>query len=377
MSDIRRAIIAVCAMFALNGALFGIWASRIPAFVARFSLSDGALGLLLLALAGGAILAFPVAGALSDRMGAARVTRIIAVLYVLAMVLLAMSPTLGFLAVSLVLFGMCHGGMDVAMNSWAAEVERAHGRPVMSIFHALFSLGAGLGALSGFLAVRADIAVLPHFTVMAVALGAISLWLAAVPWQSEIRPAAGGPIFVLPKGVLALVGLIAFSASLGEGAMADWSAVFLISEIGVSEARGALGYAVFSVTMVATRLSGGLIVGRLGPVATGRLSGVLALTGALVAVFATALTPALLGFALLGIGYASIMPLAFSRAAAETGIGAGRALASVATLGYGGMLLGPPLIGGIAQLTSLRVAFLLLAVLALAMIALARVLRRP
>ena len=363
MRNFRTPALAVCAVFALNGALFGIWASRIPVFVERFDISPGTLGLLLLCLAGGAILSFPVAGRLSDSMGASFLTRALALLYFVALCLLAVAPTLGLLAVCLAMFGASHGAMDVAMNSWGADVEKMRRRPLMPMFHAMYSLGAGLGAASGYGAAREGITPEFHFATAGLFATGLALVLAQVRWQSPRAEPGTGPSFSLPRGALLFVGTIAFAASVGEGAMADWSAVFLADATGTTEARAALGYAVFSVAMLATRLSGPLIISNLGAVGTAQASGTIAVAGAVVLVLSQGLATALFGFVLLGIGYATIIPLAFSRAAAEPGIGQGRAIASVATLGYGGMLLGPPMIGAVAELMGLRVALLLLAVL--------------
>ena len=367
MPDFRTPRTAVAAMFVLNGGLFGIWASRIPAFVTRFELSADSLGLLLLCLAAGAIISFPLAGHFSDRIGAASLTRRIAVLYVVALVLLATAPSVGALAACLTLFGFAHGAMDVAMNGWGAEVERHLARPVMSSFHAMFSLGAGAGAASGYLAVGAELAVLPHFLLVGAVFTAFAFATANQPWASE-RSASGGVVFAFPRGALLFVGIVAFAASLGEGAMADWSAVFLDRVSAATEAQTALGYVVYSIAMVVTRLAGDRVVHRLGEVSAARLSGSLALFGILTAMTSSELALVLLGFMLMGTGYALVMPLAFSRAAADGHLPPGRAIAGVATLGYGGMLLGLPVIGFVAELSTLRAAFGVLALLAVVVV---------
>lgn len=368
-----RARLAVSAMFFLNGVLFGAWAVRVPAFVAQFGLEPGALGRLLLCLAGGAILSFPLAGRLSDRIGAASATRLLGGFYVLTLPLLALAPTPGLLAVALALFGAGHGAMDVAMNGWAAEVERAVKRPIMSVFHALWSLGAGTGALSGGAAVALGLAPLSHFALVAGVFGVLGLGLAAIRWTSG--RSAGAPGFALPSRALLLVGVVAFCSSLGEGAMADWSAVFLTTVAGTDEARAALGYGVYSAAMVAARLLAGVVIARYGPVPVARLAGLFAFSGLVVALVGQSLATGLIGFALLGLGYSVVIPLAFSRAANDRNTPQGRALAGVATLGYGGMVLGPALIGGVAQVWSLPAAFGLIAALALGISALAGSLR--
>ena len=376
--DLGTAWRAVTAVFILSGALFGVWASRIPAVAEQFHLSPGELGGLLLLMATGAILAFPLSGRYSDRLGAARITLWLAVAYVGALFLIALSPSFVTLAVSLLLFGATHGAMDVSMNAWAAEVERHIGRPMMSSFHAMFSLGAGVGAGSGYFAETYDIGIALHFVGFGALVGAISLYFVRIDWPDKTQtPDVAGPIFRLPKGPLFLVGLIAFCSSLGEGGMADWSAIFLVYVTEASEAEAALGYTVFSVAMVGMRLMGDLVAQRLGPVGAARLAGSVATVGVLCAVGFASYGMALGGFFLMGIGYATVMPLAFSRAANDPHVSPGAALAAVSTLGYGGLLLGPPVVGFIAEATSVRVAFLTLAVLASMIVVLSKSVSKP
>ncbi len=371
----RSPRLAVTAIFALNGGLFGVWASRIPAFVDRFDLTPDRLGLLLLCIAGGAILAFPLAGRLTERLGAAALARLLVPILALAFVALPLAPHPALLAPLLALFGAAYGAMDVAMNGWAAEVERDKGRPIMSSFHAAYSLAAGLGAGTGYLAVEAGLTPLWHFAILALPWTAATAALSRVPWTSRRSP--GGPAFALPHGALVLVGLTAFASAVGEGAMVDWSAVFLTRVTGTTEALATLGFATFSVAMVAARLVADRVVARIGPVATARASGLAAATGIAVLIAAPSLALALPGFLLLGLGYAAIFPLAFSRAAADPEVAPGPALAATATLAYGGALLGPPLIGWTAALASLPVAMGLVGVAALAITALAGCLRAP
>ncbi len=366
---------AVAAMFILNGALFGIWASRIPAVRDRLDLTHEALGLGLLFMAAGAVCSFPITGRLTDKFGAVSITRVIAVLYTLSLILLAFAGSFWALAAFLFVFGAFHGSMDVAMNAWAAEVEQAYDKPVMSSFHAMWSLGAGLGALSGYGAVQLGMTVMQHFLLAGGVVVGLALVLSWVRWTSRRAASSGGAVFALPSGALILVGFTALCGALGEGAVADWSAIFLRDVTGAAESAAALGYAVFSVTMVAFRLAGGLVISRFGPVATARFGGVCAALGVLGVVSATQPMLALAGFALMGIGYAVIMPLAFSRAANDPHVPPGQAIASVATLGYGGLLIGPPLIGFLAEMLTLRLAFMALLPLAIMIVILSGALR--
>ncbi|MEP3278761.1 MAG: MFS transporter [Stappiaceae bacterium] len=369
---------AVAAMFILNGALFGIWASRIPAVVQTHDLSPSALGGLLLLMAAGAIISFPIAGKASDAKGCAAVTLPVAILYCAALVLIALSPSVLTLGISLFLFGAFHGSMDVSMNAWAGEVEKAAKKPMMSSFHAMFSLGAGLGAASGFGAAGAGLSVTTHFFLAGSIIAALTLPFGWIGWVSQKVPRTGSePIFSFPRGPLLAVGFFAFCSSLGEGGMADWSALFLISASAAGEAEAALGYAVFSVAMVVMRLLGDRLVQKVGPVNAARFAGLAAASGSAVAVIFATFPIMLIGFALMGIGYALVVPLAFSRAANDPDVAPGQAIASVSTLGYGGILLGPPLIGLVADLASIRTAFAILTVMALMIFVMAKVVRRP
>jgi len=378
LPNVRTPLRAAAALFVLAGALFGVWASRVPAVTAKLELTPNELGVVLLLLALGATLAFAVAGRASDIFGPPRVARALGVAAALALILVGMAPNIASLGLSLFLFGATVGGLDVAMNSWATEVEQRRGRPVMSSLHAMYSVGTGLGAATGYLAASADLVVSAHFAIAAVLFAAICLWMAIVDWTFD-RPktARRGPIYVLPKRGLAIVAVVAFCASIGEGGMADWSAIFLVAVAQVGDADAALGFTVFSIAMVVARLLGDRFVARVGAIAAGRLSGIAATIGVLIAVVFGSFGAALVGFALMGMGYALIMPLAFSRAASDGTMARGAAIASVATLGYGAFMLGPPLIGFIADATSIRLAFGLLAAFAVLIVIFAKALGSP
>ena len=279
---------AVSAMFLLNGALLGIWASRIPTIRDAQGLDKSQFGLLLLVMAVGALLSFPIAGRLADRFGAVLLTRILAVLYAASLVCIAVVPvSVLALGVAMFFFGATHGAMDVTMNSWATEVEKAAGRPIMSSFHALWSVGTGLGALSGFFAGQIDLETSVHFLLAAALFSAVCLPFSAISWQSETSSGSRGegtPLVSLPKGMLLLVGVVAFCTTVGEGGMVDWSSTFMIEVTNVTEAKAALGFTAYSVMMVITRLLGDRCIQAIGPVNMTRISGVVAAVGALLAV---------------------------------------------------------------------------------------------
>lgn len=368
----------VAAAFVLNGVLLGAWASRIPDVMARHGLGEAGLGILLLLMGIGALASFPVAGRLSDGRGAMRVTQGIALLYLATLVLVGLAPSVALLGAALLLFGAAHGAMDVTMNSWAAEVEKELGRSVMSSFHAMWSVGAGIGAATGFAATSLGASFGLQFVAVSGLATAVLLPFLFVDWTSTRRVrAAGAPVFAFPRGALVLVGLVALSSGLGEGAMVDWSAVYLRDMIGTGTSTATLGFAVFSVTMVVVRLCADPVVTRVGRGRVARAGGLLAALGLALVTGPLAVWSTFLGFVLMGIGYATLSPLAFSRAASDPDLPPGQAIASVATFGYGAMLLGPPAIGFVAEASSLRLAFVLIGGLALLIAALAPILEHP
>jgi MFS family permease len=347
---------AVRALFFMNGALFATWASRIPAVQSALHLTNGQLGLALLAMALGAVVAMPVAGAMSARVGSGWVCRVMAVLYCLALPGLALAPNLPVLAVCLFCFGAVHGGLDVAMNAQAVAVEKRFGRSIMSSFHALWSLGGMVGAGIGGLVAGAALSPVAHFFAASLVLGAM-----AVASFGALETEGGSastrdrvPLFALPSGGLVALGGIAFCIMIGEGAMADWSAVYLRSGVGTGESMASAGYAAFSISMAAGRFLGDTLAARFGPVALVRVGGLIAAFGMAFGLLSGGAVTALIGFACVGIGFSTVVPMVFSAAGNTPGVSAGVALASVTTLGYAGFLIGPPSIGFIAQLCGLK-----------------------
>jgi len=358
---------AVATIFFLLGTMIGIWASRIPDIKAVLGLDEAGFGLVLLTMAFGAFVAFPIIGRLIDRIGAVRMTRGLAVLTLVLFVGLAAGTTVPVMIPLVFAVGFCIGALDVAMNAWGAEVEQALRKPVMSSYHGLYSLGAGVGAAGGAGAIRLELTVAQHFIFWGVIM-AVPLGLALrVSWTSERQTPdrKKGPLLALPKGALFLVGIMALIAALGEGAVTDWAAVYQIEELGFGSSQAAIGFALFSGAMVVMRLSGDRLIARYGPVPVARLSGLAAAAGAAMLVLGSHIWLIWVGCVVMGLGNAVIFPLAMSRAAADPVMSKGTALAAVATLGYGAFLFGPPVLGFIGSAVSLRAAFGLVAVLAI------------
>ncbi|SVA63058.1 uncharacterized protein METZ01_LOCUS115912 [marine metagenome] len=374
MTNIKNARFAVIVIFAVNGVLFGSWASRIPAISNFHNLSPASLGLLIFLLGLSAVVAFSAFGRAADKFGASFVTKLAScTLLPLTLIFIAYANSIWTLVAAIIFFGAIHGGIDVAMNAWAAEVERKSKRPLMSSFHAMWSLGSGIGAGFGVLLTTHKFGVEAHFTIISVVVFLITLSILAIPFQSETKQKnKDAPFISIPKGPLLAVAFITFFASLGEGAVADWSAIFLIDVASVEEGTAALGFAAFSICMFSMRLMGDKIVSIIGPSKTARYSGLVALIGATILVTFESFIPLVIAFSLIGLGIAVIIPLAFSRAANDKNISQGTAIASIATLGYGGMLIGPLFVGFIADATSIKTSFLIFPILAFLVFALSK-----
>ncbi|MBT2227524.1 MFS transporter [Nonomuraea sp. NEAU-A123] len=373
----NRARVAVYLLFFLAGAAIGTWTARIPAIKQDLGLSDGRLSLALLAIAAGAVAGMQVVGRLVDRYGSSRVMIPAALLQGVVLVLPAYAVNLGTLAAALFGFGVVHGVLDVSMNANAVEVERAWGRPIMSSFHAVFSIGGFAGAAAGGLFAHLALSPAATFLSVGVVVALLAVWAAS--WALRSRPApvtsADGVRPGLPKGVLFL-GVLAFCCLVGEGAAADWSSVYLREDLAASAGFAAAGYAAFSIMMTAGRLAGDRLAVRFGPVALVRGCGLLAAAGLGLALTVGHPVAGVAGFGCFGAGLSCIVPQVFSAAGHRDPAFAGRALARVASIGYLGFLSGPVLIGGLAELSGLPRALGVPALLA-AFVALAATALRP
>lgn len=378
-TSVKMARRAVLAMFFANGALLANWLARIPQIQASLTLSEGELGLALMGMAVGVLIALTMVGGLIGRFGSRTVTTASGVLLCLLLPFLALMPNAIALWVSLFLYGGVMSLMDVAMNAQGVDVERALGRSVMSSFHAAFSIGGFAGAAIG--ASMAFLGIGPALHFLIAAAGFLLLILLAASALLPVSPAAepnlGGPVFRLPARVLWPLGAVAFCSSVGEGAMADWSAVYLKSIVGSTDGVAALGFAAFSITMTGGRLLGDNLAMRFGGANLVRAGGMCAAGGLLLAILLPQAAPVLLGFAAVGAGLSIVVPLTFSTAGNVPGLPSGVGIAGVATIGYAGFLAGPPAIGLLAEATTLRVAMLLVLLLVGSLIFTSQALRRP
>ncbi|MEU2911755.1 MFS transporter [Streptomyces massasporeus] len=368
-SSLTRLRIALTVFFALDGFVFAGWVVRIPAIKAQTGASASALGLALLGVSAGAVITMTLTGRLCRRYGNHQVTVVCAVLLSLSVALPPLTRSVLALGLVLLLFGAAYGGINVAFNSAAVELVAALRRPVMPSFHAAFSLGgmvgAGLGGLvAGVLSPTRHLLLLTLVGLLVTAAAGPTLLRHEPPAPPARDVPAEGPPRRLDGRTRALVivfGLIAGCTAYGEGALADWGALHLEQDLHASAGAAAVGYSCFALAMTVGRLTGTTLLERLGQTRTVVAGGTTAAAGMLVGALAPSLWAALLGYAITGIGLANLFPVAVERAGALAGPDG---VATASTLGYGGMLLGPPAIGFMADWFSLPAALTSVAVLA-------------
>ena len=352
--SLRIARASVAATFFINGAATANWLVRIPAVQAKLGLGAGALGVALLGVAVGALIAMPRTGHLVARYGSRPVTRVAAVVFGATLMLPALAPNPYFFVVALVALGIGHGSLDVAMNAQAATVERQYGRSIMSGFHALWSAGGLAGASMGGFVAHHQIGAAIHLTSTAIVAGLLAFAVSGGMLPAHVDVATGDTAPAKPRGILLTLGIMAFCVLLGEGAMADWSALYLRDVTGAAPGLAAAGYAAFSLAMASGRFVGDALTIRVGATPLVRGGGILAALGLTFALTLGTPWAAIIGFAAVGAGFSVSFPLMLAKAGALPGTSAGTAIATVSVFGYAGFLAGPPLIGFVAQATTLR-----------------------
>jgi predicted MFS family arabinose efflux permease len=353
--------LAVRLAFLVAGFGVACWAPLVPFARQRLGVDEGALGVLLLCLGLGSVVAMAAAGMLSTRFGTRRVIVCSGFGMAALLPLLAVAGSPWSLGLALAAFGACLGSLDVAMNINALEVERAAGKPLMSGFHGLYSVGGFIGAAFMTLLLSMDFEPL-HATLLGAALMALAV-VVAWPYVLETARSSSGPLFVMPRGLVWLMALLAAVTFLAEGAVLDWSALLLTEAKLVAPAQGGIGFMLFSIAMTAGRLTGDAVVARLGDRRTLVVGGVIAVAGVAALLLAPVRLMALAGFVLIGLGASNLVPVLFRRAGQQAVMPAAFAVSAVTTAGYAGVLLGPALIGFLAAGVGLSTAFWLLAAL--------------
>jgi MFS family permease len=355
--------IAVSAFFFLAGFCYSSWCSRIPNVQQRLHLDSAALGAVLLGLPVGLMISLPLAGWMVAKFGSRPIAITAAVCYA------ATLPVLDFMAapwqlfLALICFGMFGNLLNISINTQAIGTEALYGRTIMASYHGLWSLAGFAGGNIGTLFISLGWSPWQHFLVITA-----SVLLAVSLLSGRLIPVDAGagedrPIFAWPDRSLINLGIIAFCSMICEGCMFEWSGVYFQNVVHPPKALVAIGYTAFMSTMASGRFVGDWLITRWGMRRVLRLSGTLTAAGLLVAIVFPTLLPALLGFLLVGAGVSSVVPMVYSAAGRSKVLSPGVALAAVSTIGYLGFLFGPPFIGFIAQVSSLRVSLGLIAIL--------------
>ena len=359
--------------FLIAGLLMSAWAPLVPLVKARAGLDDGGLGLLLLGLGGGSIVAMPFAGYLTAHYGCRPVVIWATIVLCAVLALLSTVAWLPGLVIAVTLFGASMGMLDCAMNIQSVIVEKNSGQALQSGFHGLYSVGGivGAGAMTALLTLGLD-PLIAALCIVATVLG--SLYKAA-PALLTYGTERGGPLFAVPRGIVLLLGTLCFIVFLTEGAMLDWSAVFLVSNRGLEPSIAGLGYASFAAAMTVGRLTGDAIVSKLGGVRVVALGGLCAAAGMIVSLGIDGWPASLIGYALVGAGCSNIVPVLFTAVGRQQRMPQAVAIPAVISMGYAGILIGPVCIGAIAHLSTLSFAMGCLIVLLVFVSATARFLR--
>lgn len=364
--------LAVSLLFLMNGFVTGSWALHIPEIKSRFAIGESTLGLLILGFGFGSLVLMPTSGALIARVGSTRVVKATATLLSPLLIALALSPNVLSASIAICLLGGLVGSMDVAMNANAVTIEKSMRRAIMSSCHAYWSLGGLIGAGTGGLLIG-YVGILPH----AMAVTVVCVLALAVAWPRIIadhaQPRAAQEKMQLPSTPLPwLIGIMALFATIPEGAVLDWAALYLRRELGASMALSGFGFAAFSAAMAIMRFSGDHIRDIFGARKTLCVCSVIAMSGLVVAGLAPSAKLAIAGFAIAGLGIANMAPIAFSAAGNLPGLSPGIGLAVVTTMGYSGMLVAPALIGFVAEHSGFAAVFTSLPLLFIVVLLLSR-----
>lgn len=352
---------AVTVMFLVHGMIFGNWAARIPDIKAGLGLNEAELGQVLLGTPIGILLGLPTVSGLIVRFGSRRMAIGTMVVFASGLIVIPFVPNAIALFLVLMAMGLVGSMNDVSINSQGVAVEKRHHRSIMSSFHAAFSIGLFAGAIMAAFFTAIGAGTTEH--LIAAAFISMAIGVSAAPKLIEVegeRQAKRSSPFTLPPRALWGLGVIAFFCSISEGAMTDWSGVFMENQVKVSDAVVPFGFAAFSLMMTVGRFSGDILIERFSPRLLIMISGILGSSGLAILVALPYLPTALIGFAMVGMALSYVIPLMFALAGQMPNLAPGVGIAGVATLGYSGFLAGPPIIGLVAEATSLRVSFALL-----------------
>jgi len=361
---VSPARIAVKLIFFINGFVHANLATRFPRIQEIFSIDNGSLGFVLLSSSLGALAAMPFTGWLIIRNGSRKITIISVFAYCMFVPLIPLMPELAGLFIIFFVMGLTAGMLDISMNSQAVMVEQQYGKPIMTSFHALFSIGMVAGAGCGALFIKLNTTLFIHLSIIIAISIAGAIWarynlIHDKPSEKKI----GEPAFRLPNAAMISIGVIAFCCMLGEGAMADWSTNYMENIAHASKALAPIGLSAFALAMTIGRIFGDSARARFGDRKLIMICGLIATTGIIFTMIFIHPYAVIFGLFITGVGLSSVVPIAYSIAGNTKDLPAGVGLAMVTTVGYSGFLFGPPLIGLIADWQSLRIALGLVAFL--------------
>lgn len=359
--DVKRSYrIAACIFFFIAGLTYSSWACRIHDVKAHFGLNNAGLGSVLFALPIGLLTSLPLSGWMVTRYGSRRMLTAAGILFPLMLSVIGMTTQIWQLVIVLFCFGFMNNVFEIAMNTQAVGIENLYGRSVMASFHGLWSLAGFTGVGIGTLAVNFNWPVWLHFWLIAVICWLLTFFSYRYLLPND-APADDQPLFARPDGKILQLGLIAFASLVTEGTMFDWSGVYFQKVVVVPEALTTVGYIAFMGTMAGGRFAADRVVTRFGAKTVLQCAGVISTTGLLLAILFPNIYTATLGFLLVGVGVSSIVPLVLAQAGKSDTLPAGVAIAAVSTVGFLGFLIGPPLIGFVAEALNLRWSFAIIA----------------
>jgi MFS family permease len=367
-SSPKQVRLAISAFYFMQGVCFASWASRIPTFKASMGLNDAELGSILFALPAGQIITMFFSAKLTTHFGSKKMLRATAPLYAIALTFLALASTGWQLAAFLVLFGITGNLCNIALNTQGVAGENYYGKPIMSSFHGAWSIGNLTGALIALGLVNLKLGMYTHFWIVAlISLTNVvfsSKKLLDHNSKSDV-PVEKTKFFTMPQGILVLLGVIAFCSMATEGTMFDWSAIYFEDVVKLPHNKAIIGYASFMFMMASGRFLGVYLIGKFGRKNLLQISGAIISIGMALAVIFPNIIVAIFGFMLIGLGVSSIVPMVYSIAGNNKKVPAGKAITMVSSIGYFAFLFGPPLIGYVSQLSSLRYSFGIISVFGL------------
>jgi MFS family permease len=361
----RNYRIAVSSLFFLSGLCFSSWAARIPSIQQNLQLSDAGLGAVLLALPIGLMVSLPLAGWVVAKFGSKIIVISAAILYACTLPFIGFAKETWQLMAVLFMFGLGGNLLNIAMNTQGVGVEAIYGRSILASLHGIWSLAGFTGAAIGTFMISQHIEPYSHFLMISAAALLIILCAWSYTLATDSNSSIDQPIFAKPDKSLLNLGIIAFCCMICEGAMFDWSGVYFQNVVKAEAAWIGAGYTAFMSTMAAGRFIADWLVTRFGIQKILQMSGIVIATGLSIAIIFPDIATSIVGFTLVGAGVSSVVPLVYSAAGKSKKVSPGVALAAVSTIGYLGFLIGPPVIGFIAQASSLRVSFILIAILGL------------